>query len=198
MITRTIREQVTDQIREQVVAGAFAPGQPLRETEVAQRFGVSRGPVRDAFLQLAQEGVLAYEPNRGVTVNPPPIPEDRELIVSLRQQIECAVVSRGLSAITQDSKQLLQERLDTLARACADEDLAAVAKNDVAFHEALLLGCGGHDLLPVWKSLCARMLMSYERLDDYDAVRLEHAAILQAVREGDAASVVSALKANVQ
>ena len=55
-ITRTIREQVTNQIRDEVVAGNLPAGHPLREGELAERFGVSRGPIRDAFLQLSQEG----------------------------------------------------------------------------------------------------------------------------------------------
>ena len=51
----SIREQITGKIRDELVAGNFEAGLPLRETEMAKRFGVNRGPVRDAFLQLSQE-----------------------------------------------------------------------------------------------------------------------------------------------
>ena len=79
-LTRTIREQVTNQIRDEVVAGKLPAGQPLREGHLAERFGVSRGPIRDAFLQLSQEGFLVYQANRGVTVRKPPEQGHRELM----------------------------------------------------------------------------------------------------------------------
>ncbi|MDP6721301.1 MAG: GntR family transcriptional regulator, partial [Pirellulaceae bacterium] len=95
VIARTIREQVTNQIRDDLVAGNFPDGCVLREAELAKRFGVSRGPIRDAFLQLTQEGFLAYEANRGVRLREPPDPENREFIVSLRIQIETFVIRKG-------------------------------------------------------------------------------------------------------
>ena len=116
-INRTIREQVTDQIRDDVVAGKFPAGQALRESELAERFGVSRGPVRDAFLQLSQEGFLAYQANRGVTVRNPPDSVDHEFIVSLRQQIECHVIKRGLERIEQTAWEKMETALAELESA---------------------------------------------------------------------------------
>ena len=83
-MARTIREQVTNQIHDDLVARNVPQGSVLRETERARRFGASRGPIRDAFLQLSQEGFLAYEANRRVKLRQPPGPENRGFIVSLR------------------------------------------------------------------------------------------------------------------
>ncbi len=198
LLPRTIRDQVTEQIRDEVVAGAFPPGQPLREVEFARRFGVSRGPVRDAFLQLAKEGILAYQANRGVTVRQPPKPENRELMVSLRRQIECFVVERGVGSLQRDGLARLVERLENLRVACESADAAAVARRDIEFHETLLVLCGGEDFVPVWKWLCSQMLLAYSRLDDYEQVYQEHAAILEAIRAGKKTAVLASLEANVQ
>jgi DNA-binding GntR family transcriptional regulator len=195
---RTIREQVTDRIREQVVAGELTPGQALRETDFASVFGVSRGPVRDAFLQLAQEGILVYRANRGVTVSHPPKAENRELIVSLRQQIECSVVERGLERLDDAAMRRLEESLEELRAACDSGDSGAVARSDIAFHESLLTSCGGADFLPVWRQLCSMMLIAYSRLDNYDDVHREHAEILEAIRSGMKPAIIAALKANVR
>src|SRR5210317_954209 len=130
-INRTIREQVTDQIRDDVVSGKFPAGQALRESELAERFGVSRGPIRDAFLQLSQEGFLAYQANRGVTVRQPPAAENRDLIVSLRQQIECFVIRRGLDQLRSSGAASLAAALRDLKSACASADVAAVARCDM-------------------------------------------------------------------
>ena len=65
---RNVREQVTDRLREEILLGKFKTGEKVREIPLARRFGVSRGPIRDALLQLSQEGLLEAIPNRGVRV----------------------------------------------------------------------------------------------------------------------------------
>lgn len=197
IISRTIREQVTDQIRDDVVAGKLPAGSTLREATLAKRFGVSRGPIRDAFLQLSQEGVLTYEANRGVTVRPAPKPENREFIISLRQQIECFAVRRGFDQLRETGTEAIQDALDELKGACASGDVATVAKCDMAFHEAILLACGGDDFLSVWKWLCSQMLLAYSRLDNYQQVYDEHVEILAALDSGRKQASVAAIKANI-
>ncbi len=198
IISRTIREQVTDQIRDQVIKGTLQPGQALRETEFAKKFGVSRGPVRDAFLQLAQEGLLAYEANRGVTVNTPPDPKNRTFITSLRQQIECYVIKTGLKNLTEAGLTKIEEALADLQAACSSGSTSRVAQADLAFHETVLLECGGSEFLATWKGLCSQMLMTYARLDNYDDVYAEHLAIVEALKQKKTALAQKAIKENIQ
>ena len=197
-LARTIREQVTDQIRDDLVAGNYPEGAVLRETELAKRFGVSRGPIRDAFLQLTQEGFLAYEANRGVRMRRPPDPENREFIVSLRIQIETFVIKRGLSRLRDDAWNLIESALDDLKIACDGKDVAAVARCDMAFHEAILVGCGGDDFVLAWKQLCSRMLLAYSRLHDYQQIHDEHVALLNALRSGKSKAITAAIKSNIR
>jgi DNA-binding GntR family transcriptional regulator len=197
-ITRTIREQVTDQLRDELVAGNFAAGEQLREAELAERFGVSRGPVRDAFLQLSHEGVLTYQANRGVTVRQALDPENSGFIISLRQQIECFAIRRGISRLKKHGTASIKAALDDLKTACDGGDVATVARCDMTFHEAILLACGGDDFLPVWKLLCSQMLLAYSRLDDYQQVYDEHVAILAALESGRKSTSAAATKANIR
>ena len=198
LIARTIREQVTDRIRDDLVAGNFPQGAVLREAELAKRFGVSRGPIRDAFLQLSQEGFLAYEANRGVKLRQPPDPENRDFIVSLRVQIETFVIKKGLGRLRGDALLAVENALQELKMACEGNDVAAVARCDMAFHEAILAGCGGDDFILAWKQLCSRMLLAYTRLDDYQQVYKEHAELLDAIRSGKKQAIVTAIKANIR
>lgn len=195
---RTIRQQVTEQIRDLVIEGKFEPGQPLREVEFARELGVSRGPVRDAFLQLAQEGLLAYHTNRGVTVNDPPDPANRAFIVSLRQQIECHVARSGLEDLGEEGLGRIEESLEQLRAACQTGDAVAVAQADVRFHETLVRELGGESFLTIWRWLCTQMLMAYTRLENYDDVYREHVEIFEAVRSGQQSRVERALEHNIQ
>ena len=198
-INQTIRDQVTDQIRNEVVSGRFPAGQPLREREFANRYGVSNGPVRDAFLQLAQEGFLAYQANRGVTVRQPPSPENQEFIISLRQQIEAFVIQDKLDRFRdEETIRPVAETLKHLKAACVIGEVADIAVKDMAFHQAILQACGGSDFLPIWKWLCSQMMLIYSRLDDYMQVYEEHQTIFEALQNGKKDAVISAIKANIR
>lgn len=197
-LARTIREQVTDLIRDDVVAGKFPSGQPLRESEIAERFGVSRGPIRDAFLQLSQEGFLGYQANRGVTVRHPPDAYNRDFIISLRHQIETFAVKSGVKNLSDDHIGSIDATLTELQAACDSEDVAAIARCDMAFHQSILEACGGEDFLPIWKWLCSQMLLTYSRVGDFAQIYREHVAIMNAVRDRNGKATVAAIKANVR
>ena len=152
-----------------------------------------------AFLNnLAFRAFVAYEANRGVRLRQPPDPKNREFIVSLRIQIETFVVKQGLSQLRGDALLAVENALHELKVACEGSDVAAVARCDMAFHEAILVRCGGDDFILAWKQLCSRMLLTYTRLDDYRDVYREHAELLKAIRSGKKREIVAAIKSNIR
>src|ERR1700676_2916642 len=64
----TRAEKLREAIEESIATGAFPPGMHLDETELAQRFGVSRTPLREALIQLSSMGIVALRPRRGAVV----------------------------------------------------------------------------------------------------------------------------------
>src|SRR5437879_13280064 len=85
---RTVREQITDRLRDDILSGRLAEGERLQEARLAQRFGVSRGPIREVLAQLTHEGLLEARPNCGVKVAPSDSEAVRDLIVPIRRVIE--------------------------------------------------------------------------------------------------------------
>lgn len=71
--TKTVPEQIADQIARRIVDGEFTDGHPLREQELASYYGVSRGPIRDAIQELERRGLLEILPRRGAYVIEPTI-----------------------------------------------------------------------------------------------------------------------------
>lgn len=194
---RSIREEITGKIRDELVAGEFKAGLALRETELAKRFSVSRGPIRDAFLQLSQEGFLAYQVNKGVTVCHPLVGDDRALIASLRAQVELYVIEKGFERISPKSLDLIGEALEGLKSALEEGLVHLIAKADMAFHEAILEACHGGDHVHVWRLLCSRMLLTQMNIQNRDDVYQNHLNILNALKSKDKETVLAAIKSNV-
>ena len=86
--TKYTREKICNILRSDLIAGKFNHDQPMREISLAKRFGVSRGPIRDAFLKLTQEGSLVYETNRGVRVHSAIADEERKIMMNMRLDLE--------------------------------------------------------------------------------------------------------------
>lgn len=85
---RLVREQITDFLRHEILTGKFEEGEPLREAGLAARFNVSRGPIRDALLQLTKEGLLEARRNCGARVGRVWDEDVRPVMANLRIEIE--------------------------------------------------------------------------------------------------------------
>lgn len=197
-IAKTIREQIVDRLRDEVMAGEFKAGQPLREITLAERFGVSRGPVRDALLQLTQEGLLIYQPNSGVRISEEPKNGGRGLVVQLRREFESHTIQSGFDRITNADRKRLGDILQALRLACEAGDIKGITEHDIAFHQAIIEATGFSDLLTLWRMLCAKMRFTYTRLDDNMNIYAEHLAILEAFDAGDKKTMISKLEENIQ
>src|ERR1700712_286733 len=79
---------VRDGLREAIFCGEFLEGMPLRQDEIAERFGTSRIPVREALRQLESEGLVSFLPNKGVIVKGLSIDDVLEML-EIRIALEC-------------------------------------------------------------------------------------------------------------
>jgi len=196
-LARTLREQIVEQLRHEVLSGQLAEGAHLHEEKLARRFGVSRGPVRDALLQLTQEGMLLYKPNCGVEVAAPPSERVRALVIPVRKQIEAFALDLAFADATADALAAWEAILERLRQACEQNDLAAVVRHDMAFHRWIVDRPGEPDLLAMWLPVVTRMRLAYSRHGDLRDVYPEHLAIVAAFRKGNRKAARKALEANI-
>ena len=178
--------------------GQLKPGAPLREVDLSERFGVSRGPVREAFRQLTQQGLLVLEPNKGVRVAQNPSVEVRPLVVQLRRTIEVFVLESIFDRITDSDIAVWADILNDIKAACETNDLNALTDHDLRFHQAIIKSHDDRDLFTLWQPIAMRMMMQYNRLDDLMESYREHKRILDAIRARDKAAAIQALSTNIQ
>lgn len=193
-----LRDQIADRLREEIVLGKFSEGEPLRETPLAKRFDVSRGPIRDAILQLVSEGLVEDRPNRGARVGRVWDESTRPAMVKVRQDIE-ALALRQMMALGKDVDLLpLRENLRLFELACRDEDLSAVVRLDISFHRLILTLSGYPALAAVWLPLMGGMRLPYSRHQTLLESYAEHDRIVTAITGGKLREALAALKENIK
>lgn len=113
LVRRTITETLIDELREEIRSGRIEPGSRLRQLEVAERFGVSSTPVREAFAALEREGLLISSPHRGVIVFHPTV-EDLQETYDIRIPLEALATEKAVANMTDEDLEALGELLEQM------------------------------------------------------------------------------------
>ncbi len=194
----TVRDRIADRVRADIASGVYEPGTPLREVALARSFRVSRGPIRDALLQLTREGLLVAKPNCGVRVAPLVSEATGRLLVGIRRDIETHALRAGFDRIGPKVIASMRSNLEAFRKACAAEKMDQVVQLDMTFHRTIVSLLEDDQLAAVWLPVVSRMLLPYSRhaslLESHD----EHQAILQAIEAGDVDRAAEALERNIQ
>jgi len=193
-----MRDQVTDLLRQEILTGKIEEDEAVREIPLAKRFNVSRGPIRDAILQLTQEGLLRSQPNRGARVGPLWGPEIRPIMVGMRFEVESFAMGKLMQSETEIDFGGLRKNLRHFELACRDEDLGMVVQMDIEFHRLILRLSDVPGLEAVWLPLMGGMRLPYSRHRKLLESHKEHAAILKAMESGQARRALAALKRNIR
>ena len=198
----SLREQIADQLRNDVLSGRLPEGERLSEVELVERFGVSRTPIREALQQLTHEGLLEGKPNSGVTVTHRPPDAIRELVVPIRRSVETFALRAFFSDISEKDFRNWNDILENLRAACAACDYAKIAEYDIEFHRSIIRRANQRDLESIWAGLVARVRSHFwqtQRRDYFDPIEIydEHLRIVEVFRAGDVDAAVKALEGNI-
>lgn len=151
-------QAVADQLRDEILDGRLPAGSRLVETELAERFGVSRGPIRDALAELARSGLAIDLPRRGTFV-PSLTEDDLGEVYVIRRAIEEAAVRLAIEHGTDAGIAAMYAALDETERAYAADDLAAAWEADMAFHRSYCRMSGNGRLLTLFDELASQTVL---------------------------------------
>lgn len=194
----TIPEQIAMQIRQDIFNDVYEKGQYLRETELAERFGVSRGPVRHALARLANEGIIESKPNVGVRVAEHPSDEVFSIIIDLRHRLENHVFTKIFDSFDDGNLKDVKQLLDDIKDACEGGDVHGLMLADFSFHEYFVELSGDNHILTLWKTAMSRMMMRYSRFADLMSSYEEHRQIVDALARRDKNAALERVKNNIQ
>jgi DNA-binding GntR family transcriptional regulator len=160
LVRQSLSEGVADELRRALIAGELADGAPIPEVHVATRLGVSRGPVREALIELERDGVVEFD-SRGRSLVRPLTEEDFEEIYQLRLALEPLAARLAAQRMTTEDRTSFEHRLAQLDRITTWE---AFHGWDVEFHEAVLLAAHQRRLHAAWRTLKLQMARWLVRL----------------------------------
>ncbi|MDY4383723.1 MULTISPECIES: GntR family transcriptional regulator [Pectobacterium] len=131
-----VNQQIYRVLRKDIVECNIPPGKLLSEKEISVRFDVSRQPVREAFIKLAEAGLVQIMPQRGTFVMK--ISEQRVADARfIRQALECAIVRRAAEMVTEEHLLTLEHNLRRQELAAQNDQVREFLSLDDSFHQLL-------------------------------------------------------------
>jgi DNA-binding GntR family transcriptional regulator len=198
---RSLREEVANVLRAAIVAGQMRPGVVYSVPTLAERFGVSVTPVREAMLDLAKEGLVYGVRNKGFRVTELS-DDDLDHITQLRALIEVPTVVELASTITGDDIEALRPLAQAIVDSAADGDVIGYLDADRRFHLRLLGLAGNPRLVDMIRVLRAQTrLYGLDQLVAQDrlvASAAEHFELLEALEARDAARVEAVMRRHIR
>lgn len=188
----TIADRIYQRLEDEILTGKVEPGSRLRIVHIADRFGTSQAPVREAIRRLTEQGLAATEPYVGTVLKEPSWDEVEE-IYALRTELEAYAVRRILSQ-PQDRLRFdhsIKHAFTELQRAVRAGAPMGVVDADMEFHRAVCAAADGAVTLELWEMLTKRVRgvrLAYEikRPDDLTTMLETHRTLLEALEAGNA------------
>lgn len=185
-------------LRERIIRNEFAPGARLSESEIAALFAVSRQPVREAFIKLAEEGLIEVRPQRGSFVRK----ISTEAVMDarfVREAIEADIVK--LLAADPDKALVRDLRRQLTEQKGAAKDPVQFIQLDERFHRTLAEGAGKIHAWDVVEGVKAQMdrvrHLSVQRFPMLDLIE-QHRAVVDAVADGDIPGAEAAMRGHLR
>lgn len=195
----TIAMRVVGALRDDIITMALKPGDVISESDIAGRYGVSRQPVREAFIRLAQQGLLLIRPKRATVVkkiSPTGVRQSR----FIRESIEVEIIRRVAGQPSDDAADVLNGLIAEQEAASSANDSRRFHTLDELFHRTLARLAGveyAWQLIDDHKMQLDRVRYLTLGVSSTQRAIAEHKQIVEAVAKADAAAAETAMRAHL-
>ena len=189
-----LRDQTTELLREYIVSGRIPPGTRLVEREVGALLGVSRAPVRDALLELEQEGLVVTKTDGRFVIKL--TRQDVRELYQVRLVLEGLAVKLAAQNTSPDNRAHLDHALQEMAEAVAKHDRSGHVKADVEMHWLVWEQAGNRHLLRMLSSMIGPVFMFVaNNADAYDWQETLglHEDLVTCINAGDVDAAVASI-----
>lgn len=184
---KTAQQAVAEALRRDITSGKLAPGSWIVQEALAEQFGMSRIPVREALKTLEAEEYITYVPHSGYRVAQLGLDELVE-VFRIRDILEAELIRDAMPAVTDEIIDAMREQMAVMDRAAADADLIAVGLANRQFHfltfEASRMARTKRIVTQLWNTADAYRPM-YAHLMNLEQVNGEHVLLVDAMAARD-------------
>ncbi|MFG2860602.1 GntR family transcriptional regulator [Streptomyces sioyaensis] len=192
-----VRERVHTELRERIINGELEPGSRLVEREVAELFGVSRLPVREAIRILTAEGFLTAESARRVVVRRL-TRKDVDELFELREALEGYIAGLAADRASPHDLETLRALLDQAAKATQRQAMAEIFEINNRFHEQILALADNSAIAKALHTAEGRMRWITRQNREWSHLLEEHQQLYEAIASGDANRAAAAALQHVR
>ncbi|MBW7457951.1 GntR family transcriptional regulator [Paenibacillus sepulcri] len=192
----SLREKVTNDLREAILNGHLQPGARIKEMDIAEQMGVSRGPIREAIRQLEREGLLISFPYKETVVADLDAEEVQNILIPIRFHIESFVVRRYLDKMDDAFFAKLEEIIGEMRDAVEQGKNSRLVDLDLLFHQTILDMATERTVMLTWQSIVNQIRLHFSKnLPFYELSHIEsdHQALLDAFRTKDPEQIQQAV-----
>lgn len=191
---QSLKDVVLSSLRREVIEGLHKPGTHLVEQALADEYGVSRGPVREAILQLETEGLVRVLPRRGAVVTELS-PREAYEIYKLRGYLERLAVQTPGFKLHEGDMARLQSMLAEMESLAVDDWMPAI-QLDLDFHHVIVEGSNNRTLVQLYNSLDSKVIACFLAVRRHlgaapNQMADRHGALVEALRGSDYARAES-------
>lgn len=197
----SLTDEIADIVRERILKGEYRIGEKIKENQIATELKVSRTPIREAFKQLENEGLIDYIPNRGCFAKGF-TRQDIEDIYAVRKALEVLAVEWAVSRIDDEQLAELQRQSDLMEFYTTRKDSKRVLEINADFHDIIYDAAGSRFMAQVLRSYKeyieqTRKVLYYEQ-DYLTDIFSEHKEILEAIKRRDSAGAKAAMARHLE
>jgi DNA-binding GntR family transcriptional regulator len=198
---RYLHDEVADRLRELIRAGELEPRARVNELELAERFGISRTPLREAIKILATEGLLDLLPNRGArvaSISPEEIDEMIEVVAGL----EATAADLACRRITDDEVAAIQVKHDAMVEAWKRKDNSAYFTLNREIHEAIMQASRNATLQGIYANLSGRIqrarYAAHKTPEQWKKAVREHEQMIELLKARDGARLAVVIREHIR
>ncbi|WP_161874074.1 GntR family transcriptional regulator [Ihubacter sp. rT4E-8] len=192
----SLTDEIADIVRERILKGEYKIGEKIKENQIAAELRVSRTPIREAFKQLENEGLIDYIPNRGCFAKGF-TRQDIEDLYAVRKALEVLAVEWAVSRITPEQIQQLQEQIDLMEFYTTKQDGKKVLEINSDFHSVIYNAAGSRFMAQVLRSYKEYIEQTRKALGcdqtSLKEILSEHRTILDTIRARDVEAAKTAM-----
>jgi DNA-binding GntR family transcriptional regulator len=197
----TFRDHIAEQLRDLILNGVLRPGEPLLEVQLAEQFGVSRGPLREAMRELVDEGLLVVRPYAGTTVVELSAKDIRE-IYSIRTALETLAFEQAWDRRDAAFHAELDRRHGQLIAAIDAEDEVGSIHAELDLHSLVFETADNKLLSRMWSILRGRLqiywVTHHEAHGRRGPYRDAHLIYVESAKGDDVGRMISELKRHMR